>query len=275
MKIVIFSGTTEGRELSRQLADETRKTGISAKICVCVATEYGREIQNAVEGTETLMGPLNPEEKQVLLCDAALCVDATHPYATHISASVREACREAGVEYFRLYRDESETAKDGPEGNVSSNRPMMMADAAAAAEWLAGRSGNILLTTGAKELPAFSGLSRDRLFPRVLPNRKSLDICEQLQIPHRNIIAMQGPFSTEMNIATILQYQICYLVTKDGGAPGGYPEKREAAEKTGVTLLVLRRPEESGEDFDTVLNRCITAIHADADKKIEKGKQET
>ena len=273
MKIVIFSGTTEGRILSQRLAEETRTNGTSTEIVVCVATEYGREIQAAVEGTRICTGPLSPEEKKELLCGAALCVDATHPYATHISQSLKTACREAEVEYIRLRRGESEenqhttTRPDESRGgadNAEAAGKVFLADADETARWLAEREGNILLTTGAKELPAFAALPRERLFPRVLPNQKSLEACEAQGIPRRNIIAMQGPFSTEMNIATIRQYQIRWLVTKDGGIPGGYPEKREAAEKTGITLLVLRRPEDSGENFKAVLNRCMTAIHADA-----------
>ena len=268
MRIVIFSGTTEGRILSQLLAEEVRKYGAKSEIIVCVATEYGREIQEAVEGTRTLKGPFSSAEKKNLLCGATLCIDATHPYATHISESVKEACRKAETEYIRLHREESAEQPANAAGRVA------LADAAEASRWLQGHAGNALLTTGAKELPAFSELSPERLFPRILPNRKSLEICEELGIPHGNIIAMQGPFSTEMNIATIRQYHIRYLVTKDGGIPGGYPEKREAAEKTGVTLLVLQRPEESGENFETVCKKCITAIHADANTEIRERNQQ-
>ena len=94
MKIVIFSGTTEGRELSQLLTDA------GAEVTVCVASEYGAEEQGRVSGAEIRTGPLSAEEKRDLLRDKAICVDATHPYAVHVTASVREACREAGVEYL-------------------------------------------------------------------------------------------------------------------------------------------------------------------------------
>ena len=101
MRIVIFSGTTEGRELSHCLAKH------GAAVTVCVATAYGDEEQGSAPGIETRIGPMSEEEKQALLQGAALCVDATHPYATHVTASVREACERAGVEYLRLMRKES------------------------------------------------------------------------------------------------------------------------------------------------------------------------
>ena len=224
-------------------------TEAGAEVTVCVASEYGSEEQGNIHNVETRIGPMSPEEKQSLLSRCILCVDATHPYATHVTASVREACRIADVPYLRLLRPPSET------GNAHCFKT-----AEDAAEWLKSREGNILLTTGAKELGAFAAVAAERLYPRVLPTHRSLEACERLGIPHRNIIAMQGPFSAELNRAIIRQYHIRYLVTKDGGAPGGFPEKAEAARETDTELVLLCRPEESGMDFESVYNECMTLL---------------
>jgi len=45
-------------------------------------------------------------------------------------------------------------------------------------------------------------------------------------------------------------------VTKDGGAPGGFGEKAQAARNVGARLVVIRRPADSGEDYAAVLNEC-------------------
>ena len=246
MKIVIFSGTTEGRRLSRELAEA------GAKVTVCVASDYGKEEQGEVPGAQVRVGPLSPEEKRELLKDAALCVDATHPYARHISETVKAACEAENIPLLRLKRSESEL------GDAHA-----VEGAAEAAAYLAEREGNILLTTGGKELKSFAALPPERLFPRVLPSRESIAACEEAGIPHRNIIAMQGPFSKEMNAATIRQYGIRFLVSKDGGEAGGFAEKAAAARETGAELIVLRRPEEDGLDFDEVLNLCITRLRVD------------
>ena len=79
----------------------------------------------------------------------------------------------------------------------------------------------------------------------------------------KQIIAMQGPFSKEMNTATIRQYAIRFLVSKDGGKAGGFAEKAAAAKETGTELIVLRRPEENGLSFDEVLNRCMTRLRVE------------
>lgn len=59
---------------------------------------------------------------------------------------------------------------------------------------------------------------------------------------------MQGPFSRALNEALIQQFEIRWLVTKDGGAAGGFAEKVQAAQSTGAQLVVLRRPPGTGPD---------------------------
>ena len=245
MKFVIFSGTTEGRVLSQKLAEA------GAEVIVCVASVYGAEQQGEVPGVKTVVGPVSAEQKATLLRGAVLCVDATHPYASHISQSVCEACEAAGVRRIRLKREESKTGD-----------ALCFRSAGQAAAYLAQQKGNILLTCGAKELSAFSCVNPGRLYPRILPAHESLSACEAAGIPHRNIIAMQGPFSCEMNLALLHQFSIRWLVTKDGGSPGGFPEKAEAAKAAGVTLIVLCRPQEDGLPFDEVLALCLDAQHS-------------
>ncbi|MBQ2323818.1 MAG: precorrin-6A/cobalt-precorrin-6A reductase, partial [Oscillospiraceae bacterium] len=88
------------------------------------------------------------------------------------------------------------------------------------------------------------------------PSHEGIAACEAAGIPHRNIIAMQGPFSREMNEAILRQYHILHLVTKDGGKAGGFAEKRDAAAANGVTLVLIRRPEEDGVSFDEIVSEC-------------------
>ena len=240
MRAVVFSGTTEGRVFSKQLA------ALGAEVLVSVATPLGAEEQGERSGITVHCGRLTPEEMTALLQGADLCVDATHPYAVEATRNIRAACKTAGTEYRRLLRPESPL----PAGS------MVFASAAHAAGFLARTQGNVLLATGAKELSAFAVLEPARLFPRVLPTREGIAACEAAGIPHKNIIAMQGPFTQELNLALMQQFHIRYLVTKDGGAPGGFGEKAQAARNVGARLVVIRRPADSGEDYAAVLNEC-------------------
>ena len=240
MKLVLFSGTTEGRSLSRALAS------LGGDVHVCVASDYGREEQGEIPGVTVHAGHLDVDGMEAVLQGAMLCIDATHPYAVLATDNIRAAAEKAGIPYKRLLR----RASDLPEGSI------VVASAAEAAAYLTETEGNILFTTGSRELAAFAALGGERLYPRVLPAAESLALCEAAGIPRRNVVAMQGPFSRELNLALIQQFSIRYLVTKDGGDAGGFKEKAAAAADSGVTLVVIRRPEDNGEDYDTILNYC-------------------
>ena len=243
MNILIFSGTGEGRDLSKALA----RAGHS--VTVCVLTEYGKEEQGEYEGVTVLAGKKPPEEIVKLLHSMDICIDATHPFATHIRESIRTSCEETGVRRIRLIREESDLGET--EGVV------LVDSAEEAAEYLAGKEGKVLLTTGAKDLPVYASIGPERLYPRVLPFASSLDACESSGIPRKNIIAMQGPFIKAINIALMEQFGISYMVTKDSGKEGGFDDKMEAAKEAGATLIVIKRPDDKGVSAEEILNELI------------------
>ena len=235
MKIFVFGGTTEGRVLAQRL------TELGHEVTVSVATELGAEVLG--DFSDILIGRLEPPAMERLLQAYALCIDATHPYAVEVTKNIQAACEATGTPLRRLLRQESATEP----GWVT------VASTAQATAFLAATTGNILLTTGTKELPAFASLDPARLYPRVLPTHAALDTCEALGIPHRNILALQGPFTREMNEAMLTQYEIQWLVTKDGGKAGGFTAKTDAARAHGVPLVLIRRPREDGQTIEEIL----------------------
>ena len=239
MRIALFSGTTEGRELSLSLA------AAGHAVTVFVATEYGTEEQGEHAGIEVREGRIDREEMNGILPAFACCIDATHPYARVVTDNLRAAAEEAGVPYYRLKRAESRLEEDDPVITVATTEE--------AAAVIAGIDGNILLSTGAKEVGKYAPAGPERLYPRVLPSVQSIEACEAAGVPHRNIIAMQGPFTQERNEATIRQYNICALVTKDGGKAGGFRDKIEAARNTGIRVVLIGRPEEEGMNAAQIL----------------------
>lgn len=67
---------------------------------------------------------------------------------------------------------------------------------------------------------------------------------------------MQGPFGQELNEALMGQFNINYMVTKDGGKVGGFSEKIEAAKNKGVQVVIIRRPEEDGKSYEEMIEVC-------------------
>ena len=240
MKALVFAGTTEGREAALMLA----RTGIS--VTAFTATDYGHEVlDGAADGLQNLAvesGRLSEEQIRELLMGEApdtLVIDATHPYAAQVTANIRRACMDAQKRYIRIVR--KSTFAGEPAGVT------VLADAQALCEW-ANREENIkkkiLLTTGSKDLRIYTAIDsyRDRVWPRILPDMDSLRIATELGYKKSNIICMQGPFSTEMNIAMIKSVGAQVLVTKDTGKTGGFDSKLEAALRSGIEAVVIGRP---------------------------------
>jgi len=231
-KILIYAGTTEGRSLAKQL----EQAGIRCD--VCVATEYGEQVMEQSEHIHVMMGRLSTEEmKQLYKENTYLAVvDATHPFATAVTENIQESLKDCDIPYLRLSRDTEGALEDGC---------IFVESVEECARLLADTEGQILLTTGSKELATFCEIDglKDRLIVRVLPGMESLKLCYDQGLEGKQIIAMQGPFTEEMNLAQMHQYGISVLVTKESGKTGGVDTKLAAARKAGVTCYVIRKPE--------------------------------
>lgn len=233
MEVLVFGGTVEGRELVEWL--DARGCDVVA----CVTTEYGESLLPRGGRVACVRGPLSHEEKLALVAghNFRCIVDATHPFARHITQSVEQLGKECGLDVLRIAREASED-KDGWES---------VPDAAHAANLLADLEGNILLTTGSKDLEVYVRALPDfaeRLHVRILPLESAVAHAHDLGIPASHIIAMQGPFSKELNVALMRQLDIRHLVTKQSGQAGGFDEKVQAAQECGAHLVVIERPPE-------------------------------
>lgn len=243
-KVLVFAGTTEGRELAELLADS------NIKCSVCVATDYALELMND-KRLDVHCGRLTEEEMEVLMRDGSfdVVVDATHPYAQIVSQNVRQAADKESISLIRLRRSTESTE----EGFVSFKTHEECS------AWLSFQTGNILLTTGSKDLGSYAKNEtiKNHLFVRVLPGEESIRLCTANGITGRQIIAMQGPFSAQMNECILREYSIDWMVTKISGHAGGFEEKVEAAKKAGVGVCAILPPSE---------NVCQTEISGDERK---------
>ncbi len=245
-KILIFGGTVEGRQVSEYL------TAKHVPHTLCVATEYGEEVLTPQPELTIHQGRMDVVGMCEFLREGsyALVVDATHPYAAEVSQNIRSACEKEQVQYLRYLR-----SFQGPqeEEDAASGR-VYVDSAASAAEYLETRQGRIFLTTGSKDLHVFTETISDksRIFARVLPSQEGIAACRELGLEGKQIFAMQGPFSTEINTALLQQIQADFLVTKETGASGGFPEKMEAVRQCRITAVIIRRPQETGAGWDEV-----------------------
>lgn len=259
--VLVFGGTSEGRKLAEIFNANNRKCTI------CVATDYGEKLLPKSENVNVICGRMDCNEICMLLGEDnkySYVIDATHPYASVISENARNACIKTNTAYLRLLRSETGS-------NIYNDGIKIFPDALQAAKYLDKTTGRILLTTGSKELPVFCGEIRDksRITARVLPSAKAIEACNNAGLEGRQIIAMHGPFSREVNIAIIKQTGAAFIVTKESGHAGGFQEKIDAARETGTEVILIKRPvEEEGYSLGEILG--ITGITSIESNIIQK-----
>ena len=152
-EILVFAGTTEGRQLSEILA--------ASRIMhtVCVATEYGEHVLNPNPLVTVQQGRMAQEEIREFLFkeNYEAVIDATHPYAEIVTRNIKEAVKELKdmgktISYLRLKREEEKMPEGGDLTFLETSRDCALA--------LKDTEGNILLTTGRKELSAWRAFLR-------------------------------------------------------------------------------------------------------------------
>ena len=279
-KIAVFAGTTEGRVLASRLA------GSQVAADVFVATEYGKEEIPKAENLQVHDGRVDEIQMEKLFQEKKydLILDATHPFAVVVTANIREAAEKTGTPILRILRDKNGertnvfTAENGPRTFEDDNQKKKITEAdmempgesawtetegisdgsdcrlitveniQAAVEFLKTTEGPVFVTTGSKELSAFLALPdwETRIYARVLSMPEVVKTCADMGFYGSHLIAMQGPFAEDLNVAMMKAVHAKWMVTKESGKAGGFEEKVSAAKKAGVGLVVIGRPAEEG-----------------------------
>ena len=242
--ILVMSGTEEGREIVEWLND--RGEGV----VTTVATEYGHEIYEKIGlGHLCLQGRLDITGLSELIRNKniKILIDATHPYAAQASLNAIRVSEECGIKYIRFQRPStvSDSACADEVTTEEHESVHFVKNIDEAVEWCRKSDRkNILLTTGFSTVEKFVNLKDEKnIYVRMLPMPAHIEQCVEMGIKSSNILALQGPFSLELNKAVFKQYHIDVMVTKDSGKTGGVPEKIQAAMGMGIDTVVIQREE--------------------------------
>ena len=230
--IFVAAGTQDGRELAGAIL------GAGYDVTASVVSSYGKQLLEKYPHMKINDKPLDRDGLESFMSshDVTLFVDASHPYAANVSANAMEACRALGVRYIRYERQ-----------SVPINyKNVYIVGSYDEAAKKAGELGkNVFLTTGSRNVKAFTSspyLAEHVITVRVLPTAEVIAEITALGLTPKNIVAIQGPFSEELNVALYRQYNADVIVTKNSGEIGGTDTKLTAAEKMGLPVVMLDRP---------------------------------
>ena len=231
--IWVIAGTLDGRTLAVDIQERTGED-----VLVTVVSQYGAELA-AHKGITVHTGRLDQQAMQNLIKEhnVRLLIDASHPYAAVVTATAQEAAKAVGIPFVRFERKEVPLPEYDKLHHVSNEEE---------AATLAGELGKVVyLTTGSKTMHVFAkseALQDKEVWTRVLPTAEVLQMMEDLGVSPKYTIAMQGPFSYNMNKVMFQDTKAEVVVMKNSGLVGGSDTKLQAAIDLDVHVIVIDRP---------------------------------
>ena len=235
--ILVLAGTLDGREIAAGLTDA------GYEVMASVVSDYGRILAEQ-SGVKAQAAAMTDRELAQFIRDEGitLLVDATHPYAVNVSRNAAGAAKEAQIPCIRYER---------PSSDLPNYAKLLVAkDMKEAAEFAVKAGKTIFLTTGSHTLALFRAAATAdcRLIARVLPQPDVITACLEAGFLPGDIVAVQGPFSQELNRAFFQEYKADVMVTKNSGAVGGTDSKIAAAMELNMTVVVVQRPPATGAE---------------------------
>ncbi|CAA7600993.1 precorrin-6A reductase [Acididesulfobacillus acetoxydans] len=234
--IVLLGETAAAREISRQLS--------ASGVAVMRMANKDPLARDFSESGERLAGESVCDWSADGACTAV--VDASHPSCQTDFLPLRRWCEREDIPYVRLERPETRF-RENPLIHAVNGWEEAMGKLAELIR-RRGESGNrpvtVFVTTGSHLLETLlqARFARQvRFVVRVLPEGRLVQKCQNLGMAGRDIVAMQGPFSKELNRALFKAYGTDILMMRDSGSAGGADTKISAALALRLDVVLLKR----------------------------------
>ena len=222
-RILILGGTSEARGLAERLAG---RAGLDITLSLAGRTMSPAALPVPVRsggfgGVAGLADYLRQERIDIL-------IDATHPYASKISANAVAAAREARVPFVALRRP--------PWSKMPGDHWTEVDDVRAAVAALGGVPRRVFVALGRNELVPFVAAPQHHYLFR------SVDPVEPpLPLPQVKYVTGRGPFSEADDRVLLTLHRLDAVVAKNSGGSATYG-KIAAARALGIEVVMLRRP---------------------------------
>jgi precorrin-6A/cobalt-precorrin-6A reductase len=222
VRVLILGGTTEARILGERLATRGR-----LDVTLSLAGRTAQPVPHAVPLRVGGFGGAAGLADYLLTNKIDALIDATHPYASAISANAAEAAKKTGVAFIALRRS--------PWIKTAGDR-WTEVDTTAAADAIGEEPRRVFVALGRNDLAPFvSAPQHVYLFRSVDP------IDPPLPLPHASYITARGPFSEADDRALMQAHGIEIVVAKNSGGQAAYG-KIAAARTLGIEVILVRRP---------------------------------
>ncbi|WP_413175703.1 cobalt-precorrin-6A reductase [Anabaena azotica] len=228
LRVLILGGTGDAAELVARISNIT---GIEAIASLAGRTREpvlptGNVRVGGFGGVTGLVEYLQHQQIHVL-------IDATHPFANHISWNAAAAATAAGIPRLLFNRPPWEKF---PSDNWIEVENITDAAAVLEQQALENQVKRVFLTIGRQEVSAFSHLQELWFLMRMI-DQPNADIVT----PPGMTLCDRGPFNLENEREILNHHQIDTIVSKNSGGNATYP-KIIAAREMGIKVVMVNRP---------------------------------
>jgi precorrin-6A/cobalt-precorrin-6A reductase len=223
LRVLILGGTADANRLARAVADDPR---IDAILSYAGRTENPTPppISWRLGGFGGIDGLVNYLRDE----NIARVVDATHPFASQMSAHAVAACAAASVPLLALERP--------PWQRAPGDRWIEVDDLAAAAEALGASPRRVFLGIGRLQLETFAAHPQHCYLLRLVDPPRA-----PLPLPDAEVIVARGPFKRADDSAMLANFRAEFVVAKNAGGNSA-SAKIEAARDLALPVVMVRRP---------------------------------
>lgn len=237
MKIFLLGGTKDSINII-----EFIKNNYDAFILTTTTTEYGARLAQEGGSDDTIACPLPKAEIIQIIKNQnfEILIDATHPFAEHITQTSASVASELKIPYIRFERPITNLE------NIDTSRIHYVKSFDEAGKLIANDfpQANVLHFAGSNTMEdILKYVSPKQFYPRILKVPSSLEKCEKLNIDETHIIPMTGAASCEENIELIEKYDASVMITKESGEIGGVIDKIDATNEKDISIIMIQRPE--------------------------------
>ena len=220
--VLVFGGTTEGRKAAAVLEEAGQPFFYSTKTGEQdLVLHHGVRIDGAMD-----------EAAMVQFCqahDVRLLVDAAHPFAAQLHATVAAAAAELqlpAVRYERIFPERDEDVE--------------WVDSIEDIRWGDG-SLRVLSTLGVQSIARLKTLENadHQFFYRILPRESSIRLAHE-QGASDEQLCFYSEDADERETLKRLHPDV--LLLKESGISGGFVEKVEVAKEMNIRVIAIRRP---------------------------------
>ena len=236
MKIFLLGGTKDSINIIEHV-----KKNYDAYILTTTTTEYGSKLADEAGSDETIARPLLKNEIiDIIKKDKyEILIDATHPFAVHITQTSTSIAKELKIPYIRFERPPIDLK------NIETKHVDYVTSFEQAGKLITTKypERNVLHFAGANTMEEIlQYVNVNRFYPRILKVKSSIEKCESLGIDSSHIIPLKSVSSLEENLELIDRYEAKVIITKESGEVGGVIEKINAAYMKNINVIMIQRP---------------------------------